>query len=51
MMNDKANAKDVLDLSTYREFTKDPFLINPQVHHWLGGKCGDESASYEFIKN
>eukprot|EP00551_Chaetoceros_affinis_P004840 CAMPEP_0203667380 /NCGR_PEP_ID=MMETSP0090-20130426/4220_1 /ASSEMBLY_ACC=CAM_ASM_001088 /TAXON_ID=426623 /ORGANISM="Chaetoceros affinis, Strain CCMP159" /LENGTH=543 /DNA_ID=CAMNT_0050531519 /DNA_START=105 /DNA_END=1736 /DNA_ORIENTATION=+ len=50
IMNDKANAKDALDLSTYTEFTKDPFLMNPQVH-WIGGDGGDESASYKFIKN
>ena len=49
-MNDKANAKDALDLAIYTEFSKDSFLMNPQIS-WIGRDGGDESASYEFINN
>ncbi len=47
IMNDKANAKDALDLPMYREFSRDPFLTNPR-DSWLGCDGGDETASYEF---
>lgn len=47
IMNDKANAKDALDLSMYKELSMNPFLMN-SGELWLGCDGGDENASYEF---
>lgn len=47
IMNDKANAKDALDLLFYKDLAEDSFLTRSQ-DSWIGSSGGDENASYEF---
>ena len=49
IMNDKANAKDALDIQFYQKFKNEDFVHN---HHdsWIGSSGGDNVASYEFRK-
>lgn len=49
IMNDKANAKDALDLPIYRDYSNELFMSESKVS-WVGSSGGDENASYEFIK-
>lgn len=46
-MNDKANAKDALDLPIYQHYSEDNFFSDTN-NSWIGSLAGDESASYEF---
>ena len=50
IMNDKANAKDALDLPLYHEFSQETFMTRPG-DNWIGSSGGDEKASYEFRTN
>ena len=47
IMNDKANAKDALDLPIYQHYSEDNFFSDTN-NSWIGSLAGDERASYEF---
>ena len=49
IMNDKANAKDALDLPFYQQQKEDTFLSDSEIV-WIGTSGGDENASYQFGK-
>lgn len=49
IMNDKANARDALDLDFYQSQKQEIFLSDLSAS-WVGASGGDENASYQFGK-
>ncbi len=47
IMNDKANAKDALDISYFQEQREESFLSDLNAV-WIGTSGGDKHSSYQF---